>query len=127
MTRRVHFLSVCALILLHGCSNGTGPTGGALTMTLASPNDDDGAMLLTLSGGPIDSVETTGYKLYSASSRPGSLSLIVTGNLVSGPIARIHIPDTRQASRYIVSIDQVAARAAYTQRDPASYSVSLAP
>jgi hypothetical protein len=114
------------LAALTGCSNNTGPTAGVLNLSLSSPHTDDGAVLLSITGGPIDSVEAVGYAVYTA--RIGlTLRLIVTGDIGPGPVARIHIPDGRQASRYTAAIGQVAARETYAQRDPAPYSASLLP
>lgn len=120
-------LALLSLIMLAGCSENSGPTAGVLNVTLASHGSDDGAVLLTISGGPIDSVEAVGTELYSARPNASTMRLIVTGSLTSGPIARLHIPDTREASRYVASVEQVASRSAYAQQDPAGYSVSLLP
>lgn len=110
-----------------GCSpEPAGPTAGTLQVTLATPNSDDGALLFTLSGGPIDSVEVDGYGVHSARIDPHTLRVIVTGELHSGPIARIRIADARQLPRYSATINQIAARSTYAQRDPASYSLTLA-
>ncbi|HJR18045.1 MAG TPA: hypothetical protein VJ808_14435 [Gemmatimonadales bacterium] len=117
----------CLLVLAAGCSNSTGPTAGILNVTLASPHSDDGAVLLQLSGGPVDSIESIGYPVYSARMGPDAVKLIVTGNLAAGAIARIHVPDLRQASRYNARLDQVAARVTYAQHDPAEHSVTLLP
>ena len=114
-----------AVILLAGCSNSTGPTAGVLNVTVASPHQDDGGIMLTVYGGPVDSVEAVGYVIHSARAAD-SVKMIVTGNLGSGVIARVHIPDGRQASRYSAQIKQAAARQTYVQRDPAGYTVSLA-
>jgi len=116
-----------ALILTAGCSNNTGPIAGALTVSLSSPHGDDGAVLLTVVGGPVDSVESTGYPLYSARSGGDTLKFIVTGNLGSGAIARVHIPDSRQASRYSARLAQAAARGTYAPHDPAGYTLTLLP
>lgn len=115
------------LVSLPGCSNSTGPTAAALNLSLASPNTDDGAVLLTISGGLVDSVEAVGYTIYTARQGPETLRLIVTGDLGSGPLARIHVPDSRLASRYSARVSQVASRVTYIQRDPASYSVGVLP
>ena len=115
------------LIPLAGCSNSTGPAAVALNVSFSSPNTDDGAVLLTISGGPVDSVEAVGYKIYLARAGSETLSLIVTGHLKPGPIARIHVPDGRRVSRYSARIGQVAARVTYAQRDPASYGASVLP
>jgi len=118
---------IVSLVLGAGCSNSTGPVAGILNVSLSSPHPDDGAVLLSISGGRVDSVESIGYQIYSARPAPETLKLIITGNLAGGPIARIHISDLRQASRYDVSLDQVAARVTYAQHDPAEHAISLLP
>jgi hypothetical protein len=120
--------ALLGVLVLGGCSHEPeGATAGTLSVSLATPNSDDGAVLFTLSGGPVDSVEAVEYSIYSARIDPNTLRIIVTGNLVSGTIARIRIADDREASRYSVTINQVATRSSYAQRDPGSYSLSLAP
>ncbi len=116
-----------ALAPLAGCSNNTGPAAATLNVNLSTPNTDDGAVLLTISGGPVDSVESVGHTLYSARQGPETLRLIITGDLGSGTVARIHVPDSRQVSRYSARITQVAARVTYAQRDAGSYSARLLP
>jgi hypothetical protein len=113
-------------LLWAGCSNNTGPVAGALTVNVSSPQHDDGAFMLNVYGGPVDSVESVGFAIYSIRAAD-SLKFIVTGNLGSGAVARIHIPDSRQASRYSAKVSQVAARTSYAPRDPASYSITLVP
>ena len=106
------------------CSNSTGPTAGILKVTVASPFQDDGAILLSVYGGPVDSVESVGYPIYSARVAD-TLKIIVTGNLNSGVLARMHIPDAREGSRYNAHIDQVAARQTYARHEPGGYTVTL--
>src|SRR5688572_5360097 len=106
------------LLLLAGCSNSTGPTAGILNVTVTSPHEDDGGIMLSVYGGPVDSVEAVGYAIHPVLAAD-SVKMIVTGNLSSGVIARVHIPDSRQASGYTAQIQQVAARQTYAQRDPA--------
>jgi hypothetical protein len=113
-------------LLLARCSNNTGPVAGALVVSVASPQHDDGALMLSVYGGPVDSVESVGFPIYSIHSAD-SVKLIVTGSLGSGAVARIHIPDGRQASRYSAKVTQVAARLSYSPRDPAAYSITLIP
>jgi hypothetical protein len=110
-----------------GCSNNAEPTTGTLNVNLSSPNADDGAVLVAVTGGPVDSVESAGYTMYSARGRADTVKLIVTGTLPSGVIARIHIPDSRQASRYGARVLQAAARSTYSQRDPTPYGINLLP
>jgi hypothetical protein len=118
---------VFAAVMLLGCGGSTGPTAGILKVNLATPHADDGGLLLTLSGGPIDSIESTGNPLYTSRADADSVKVIITGQLTSGTIAQIHIPDSRQASSYSAIVIQAAARGSYAQRNPDSYSVTLAP
>ena len=127
LTRGCLLSLIIPLALVSGCSNNTGPTAGTMNVSLSSPRDDDGAVLLTIFGGPVDSIESVGFRVHSAQAGADSVKLIITGNLRSGSIARIHIPDTRQASRYSARISQVAARATYAQREPAAYTIALQP
>jgi hypothetical protein len=116
------------LSLLSSCSSEpTAPTQGTLNLSLVTPNSDDGAVLFTISGGPVDTVEAVGFPVYSARVDANTLRIIVTGELGSGPVARIRIADGRQLSRYTATINQVAVRATYLQRDPSSYSLTLSP
>lgn len=121
-------LAVGAVIGLAGCSREpVGATAAILTLGLATPNSDDGAVLVTISGGPVDSVEAVGYSFYLARIDGNTLRIIITGDLRSGVIARLRVPDDRQLSQYSAAINQVAMRSTYTQRDPNTYSVTLAP
>ena len=118
---------VTAVILISGCSSDSaGPVGATLEVSFATAATDDGAVLFTVSGGPVDSVEAPGHRLYSAQTSPTSLRVVVAGDLRAGTIARIHIPDGRKLSQYSATIDQVAARSSYAQRDPVSYSLVVA-
>ncbi len=116
------------VILLSGCSSDSAaPVAATLEVSFATASTDDGAVLFTVSGGPIDSVEApAGYRLYSAETSPTSLRVVVAGDLRAGTIARIHIADGRKLSQYSATIDQVAARGSYVQRDPVSYSLQVA-
>jgi hypothetical protein len=94
---------------------------------LATPNTDDGAVLFTISGGPVDSVAAAGHQVYSALLDANTLRVVVMGDVGSGLLATIYIADTRLASGYSATVNQVAARGSYAQRDPASYSLSVSP
>jgi hypothetical protein len=121
-------LFAAGLSLLAGCNHEpTDTDAGFLNVALTTPNNDDGAVLFTVSGGPVDSVEAAGYSVYSAQIDANTLRVIVTGALGSGSLARLHIPNNRQNSGYSATVNQVAARATYQPRDPTSYSVTLEP
>jgi hypothetical protein len=113
---------------LSGCSSApAGPDAATLTVEFVTPAEDDGAVLFTISGGPVDSVEAAGYAVYQARIDPTTVRVILSGELTSGAIAHIHIPDDRRLSLYSATLDQVAARATYIQRDPTPYALTLGP
>lgn len=120
--------ALAGLMLLPACSgDNTGPVAGILNLSLASPQGDEGAVLFAVTGGPVDTVEALGPELHSARIDANTVHVVVTGDLSSGVLARIRIPDDRQASHYTAMVSQVALRATYAQRDPAGYSITLAP
>jgi hypothetical protein len=115
-----------ALGLLGACSSeSSGPAAASLDVSFSTSAGDDGAVLFTVLGGPVDSVEAPGYQLYSARLDAKTLRVVVVGNLSSGTIARIHIADERSLPQYSAVINQVAARGSYMQRDPVSYSLTV--
>jgi hypothetical protein len=121
-------LESLVVVLLAACSGDyTGPTSGGLNLRLASPQGDEGAVLFTVAGGAVDTVEASDHGLYFARLDANTVRVVVTGDLSSGVIARIRIPDDRRASNYTATVSQVALRATYAQRDPAGYSITLAP
>jgi hypothetical protein len=110
---------------LTACSHQpSAPDGAVLQVSLASPNQDDGALLLTVAGGAVDSV-TSEYTTFSHRLDPTRLKIIVTGSVAPGTIARLWVPDERQIGRYSITVDQAATRGSYAQRDPASYQITL--
>jgi hypothetical protein len=126
--RLLPLAAAAALSLLSSCSSEPpGPIEGTLNLTLGTPNPDDGAVLFTVSGGPVDSVEASGFAVYSARVDANTLRVIVAGELGSGRLARIHIPDSREIGRYSAAMVQVAARVSYQQRSPEGYVLTLAP
>jgi hypothetical protein len=116
------------LALVGACSGDpSGPVATTLQVSLTSPYPDDGALLFTVTGGPVDSVEASGLTLYTSRPQPTTLQVILTGDVSSGNIARLHIPDAQLGRRYSVTLQQAAARGSYSQRDPASYQLRLTP
>jgi hypothetical protein len=90
-------------------------TAGWVSVVLTTPNGNDGAVQLTLSGAPIDSLQLTGSGF--ASLLNGSGKLLVTGTVQSGIVARIWVQDVRATARYQGSVDAAAARSTYQLQD----------
>ncbi|MFL5448001.1 MAG: hypothetical protein ACJ8A6_10410 [Gemmatimonadales bacterium] len=117
-----------AVGMLNGCSGQpSAPVAAALQVSLSTPFNDEGALLFTVTGGRVDSVDAPGYTLYTSRPDPATLQVILTGNLSSGIVARIHIPDERVGSQYSATVSQAAARETYIEHDPASYRLDLRP
>jgi hypothetical protein len=111
---------------LGGCSSeAPGPASATLGLSLSSPAQNDGAVLFTITGGPVDSIESMGFRVYSTSPGANTYRVIVAGQLASGPIARVHIPDERRSADYAAMVEQVATRESYRQQDPAGYGLSF--
>jgi hypothetical protein len=121
-------LALTVLAGIAGCSHdNVGPTAGTLNVTLASPNTDDGAVLVTIAGGPVDSLTAPGQQIYTSRIDANTLRVILIGRLQAGTVARMYLPDVRLASNYSATVNQAAARTSYAQRNPAAYSVNLLP
>jgi len=114
--------------MLDGCSGQpSSPVATSLQVSLSTPFNDDGALLFTVTGGRVDSVDAAGYALYTSRPDPLTLQVILTGNLTSGVVAHVHIADERVASQYSATVTQAAARETYMERDPAAYRLELKP
>ncbi|HXE58322.1 MAG TPA: hypothetical protein VNK43_10000 [Gemmatimonadales bacterium] len=115
MPSRKRLLVLGALVgaLGLGCGGGDdgGPDGAQLDIVLTTPHLNDGAVLVRIEGGPIQAV--TGapqYTSYAAVVGNFAARVLVTGNITSGVIATITIPDSRQAGNYVAVVEQAAAR-----------------
>jgi hypothetical protein len=125
IARACYGLALSGLLL--SCSNDTGPVSGTLEVHLGSPDNDDGAALFTVMGGPIEKVDAEGGTAFIGKVDGNTTRVIVAGNLNSDIIARLHIPDMSQAGEYFVVLNKMAVRSTYAAREPAGYSISLSP
>ena len=121
--------ALLAALLILGCSGDdggpAGPVAGPLNVVLTSPNTDDGAVMIQVTG-VVDSVIVPAG-LSAWQSEPGSnvLRAVVTGNLASGStLLTLRVPDVAKASSYSLQVLQVASET-YAQRPVGAYSISL--
>lgn len=118
------------LLVLAACSDGLvtspdpdtrpdltpAPVPGWVTLAFTTPWPDDGAVQLTVVGGPVLEVELLpGLTGYSGTTADGA-HLLATGAIVSGVVARLRVPDLNRMSGYQVFIGQVAQRGSYALR-----------
>ena len=90
---------------------GNNPTPGNLTVVLTSAASAPGAVMFTISGGAITGVTASGtYHLYEASFGVNSRRVMLTGNIISGTLVTIAVPDIAKVGQYSVTTNQVSAR-----------------
>jgi hypothetical protein len=115
---------VVAILACHDDDKTVAPTGpGVLDVVLTTPNADDGAVLLTVDGA-VDSVQGTGYVTFATASATGA-RVVVTGDVATGVIARLYVPDVATADQYLPQLVEVAQRGTYALRTPTSYQLEL--
>jgi hypothetical protein len=109
------------------CGDGTGtvlPDPGPVTLVLTTPNSNDGAVLLDITGDAGIALQAQGYEL--AATPPGTgVRVLVRGDIVGGPIATLIVPDRHKLGRYTVALLQAVARGTYQQLPLAGYVVRL--
>ena len=129
--RALRILGLTALVaLVANCGGGGGggndPVPGLLTLTLNTPNADDGALLFRVTGGVVDSVYATGMiQDGSYTVQPTYTRIVVAGNIVDGAVAQIKVADVGDVASYSVIMEQVAVRITNAQRSPVGYSISV--
>jgi hypothetical protein len=116
MTPLRRVLAAATVALALACKgDATGPTPGALTVNLTTPNSGaDGAVMFVLNSPAVPSAVTAGagLTLWGAPVTTTSTNLALTGTLSSGPMLTLQVVDTRQVGQYSVTLIQVAASAA---------------
>jgi hypothetical protein len=132
MTVRVGL--VLLAVLLAGCAGDGGSSSplappnpadpGVVRVSVTSPNNDDGAMLFSISGAFQSIQGASGYQVLSYAPTTAVTKVVVVGPIVSGNVFSLNVADKSLPVR--VTIDQVAARSSYMQRAPGDYRVTLA-
>ncbi len=115
-------LGLAALVVVLGTCDG--PRPGWLLVRLVSPNADDGGVIFTVTGGPIDSVRSAFPDCYSAE-RGATWRVLVAGAPVAGVMAEIWVPDVGAVASYTGTVEQAAHVTTYEQRPTGSYQVSI--
>jgi hypothetical protein len=120
---------VLAAILTAACSGGgdnSGPVAGTLQVSLTSPNTDDGAVMLEVTGDVDSATAPAGLTLYQSAASATVVRAIVTGPITSGSsLLTLHVPDVGKASSYTAQVLQVSASGTYAQRAVGGYSLQV--
>lgn len=130
MSRRFSAGLAFFLCVAAACGDGVGPPSqaGDLTVSYFQGGPSAGALLLTITGGEVLEVSAAnGEQVTFASPSPGTTRVVVTGNLGTGTLLRVRVPDISLASRYVVVTDQVADRITFSLIDPQRHPLTIAP
>ena len=108
-----------------GPTNGGGPD--TLVLSLITPNNDDGAILFTLSGGDIDNPTAVfaADVFFFRSTGATSISAVIVGDISAGAVVEFEVPAGTSASSYTTTITEVADRSNALRGSVASYSLSV--
>ncbi len=124
-------LALLALPLLLTCGrdgSGTGPDTpdpGPVEVRLSTPSTDDGIVRIVVTGGAVAGVSAASYEVTSASLGADSTVILVRGDLASGIVAEITVPDRGALSSYTARVTQAASRINYVLQDVSGYQVTL--
>ena len=131
MTALRRTILAAAVTLLIACGgNSTGPTAGALTVSLTTPNSGlDGAAILVLSGPAVPGSVTpaAGLTLWGGPVTAATTTIALTGTLSTGTILTIQVEDTKLAEQYTATLQQVAVSTTpFTLRQLSGYLLTVA-
>ncbi len=133
MIRRIAIaaLSVVGLPLLLTCGgdpSGTGPVPpdpGPVELRLVTSNSDLGIMRIVVIGGTVSGVRSPAYELQWATFGADSTVILIRGDLVSGIVAELTLPDRGALAGYSARVDQAASRQTYQRRSVADDHMAL--
>ena len=107
-----------------GTTGPTGPTAGLLTLTLTTPNADDGAILLSVTGPSMTQVAASDVSLYFRSVQTGTTATaVLVGDIRGGSLLTFRVPDVDAAGSYSATIQQVADRGDALRGSLSGYSL----
>jgi hypothetical protein len=106
----------------------TPPVPGVLNVTLATPNANDRAALLTITGpAALTQLEAVGAGVVLHQRASGTtVHVAVFGPLASGGLLRFTVPDVNKAASYTVTVTEVAADTNRLRDNLAGYVTTVA-
>ncbi|MBI2073664.1 MAG: hypothetical protein HYT81_11670 [Gemmatimonadetes bacterium] len=129
MNLRLGGFGLLTLAALAAGSCSSGPVAGELTISLVTPNSDDGAIVVRVTASESKEITSvtlacSGCKLFKEQPSATELRAVLTGDLVAGPLLRVSVTDTKEPSSYTAQITALASRT-YQVRSPSGYSLTI--
>lgn len=125
----VEAAAVCLVALSGGCADNPleSMVPGVATLMVSGAHDDDGAMLLTLTGPGIGEPEaaSTNHVLYQRRVSPDEVRVLVIGNLADGALLQVVLSDARDLAPYSATMVEVASRTDELRHSLSGYSLAL--
>ncbi len=133
---RVTYLRALALgvvVMLGSCGGEEPPSGpppppggpGFLQVLLQTPRINDGALLILLSGGPLDTLRVSQATLLTAPPGVNDQQVIIAGDVRAGVVLRFWVPERANFANYRAVLNQVATRRDYIQQSLTGYSLTI--
>lgn len=111
-----------------GCTDSVGVPGpGPVTVSLVTPNPDDRAILVTVTGPGIEDVAraSSGYTVHWKLLSDHEVRVIVFGTLSDGPIFTFSAPDRKSLAGYSGNVIEVADRYNNLRETMGEYAVTI--
>lgn len=123
-------VTLAALVAGLACGGGdsTGPKAGTATVSLVTPNADDGIVLLTITGPGLSNVQSasSSYKVYWRVQSATEVRAIVVGNLASGAVLTATVDDVSKVGQYAGTVVEAASRTEVVRGSTTGYAVTFA-
>jgi len=123
-------LSLAALIggLACGSDSGTNPGPGTATVSLTTPNADDGAVLVTLTGPGVSNPQpgSSAYRLYFRVVSADELRVMVVGDLSAGVLLTLGVGEVTSIGQYSGTFVEVASQTDVLRATLTGYSLTFA-
>ena len=102
-------------------------TPGTAVVSFATPNEDDGGLLLTLRGPGLTAVRSSSseYVVYWRLVGPEEARVMVLGDILPGPLFTVELAAANRLDEYAASIDQVATRNDALRGGASGYELQL--
>lgn len=103
------------------------PPPGSAVVTLATPNSDDGAVVVKLTGPGLSTFATasSGYIFYSRLAGEQEARVILIGNVTAGPLFTFKPATGASLADYSAIIDQVANRTDALRTTTSTYTLTI--